>query len=662
MGEKIQKLLIANRGEIARRIMRTCRDLGIATVAVFSDADEGMPFVREADEAVRIGPAPSQESYLKIEGIIDAAKRTGAEAIHPGYGFLAENAAFAEACAEAGIIFVGPSPSAIRSMGSKREAKALVAAANVPVIPGYDGADQNPEILAKEAKKIDFPVLLKASAGGGGKGMRIVRTEDELPDAIAGARREAEGSFGDGALLVEKYIERPRHVEIQIIGDQKGALVHLFERECSVQRRYQKIIEEAPSPALNEELRAKMGQAAIAAGQAIAYYGAGTVEFILDANGDFFFLEVNTRLQVEHPVTECITGLDLVAIQIAVAQGESLGFAQEDLRLQGAAVEARLYAEDPDQGFLPGSGGVIDWHCESLEGVRYDAGVEAGSEVGIHYDPMLAKIIASGSDRGEAIRRLRSALRHLSVQGLVTNREFLVRVLEHPRFIAGDIDTHFVQDSMGEAPALSEAWLDRGLIAAALWAEAERREARPFLGASLAGYRNSRFALESVEFALAEEEYGLRYVALGDERYRFVIGERELVVRRGARSGRSIDIEVDGIRSSVRVVWEADQVAVQHDGIARTFTIVPRFPDASGEDVGGGCTAPMPGKIVEVRVEAGNRVEAGDTLVIMEAMKMEHSVVAPHEGLVTEVRVSAGDQVDADAVLVIMEDEEAAAD
>ena len=395
----IQKILIANRGEIARRIMRTCRKMGIATVAVYSEADADMPFVAEADEAILLGPAPSTESYLRIDRVLEAAALTGSDAIHPGYGFLAENAAFAEACGDAGVIFIGPTPDAIRSMGSKREAKALVEKAGVPVIPGYDGSKQDPKVLAKEAVKVGFPVLLKASAGGGGKGMKLVREEAGLPDAIASAAREGQSSFGDGTLLVEKYIDDPRHVEIQILGDSHGNLIHLNERECSIQRRHEKIVEETPSPALDAALRTEMGEAAILCCKTIGYQNAGTVEFILAPDRNFYFLEVNTRLQVEHPVTEFVTGLDLVEEQILVAQGEALRLSQEAVRFEGAAIEVRLYAEDPAAGFLPQSGKIVDWDLPPAEGLRVDSGVEAGSEVSIHYDPMLAKIITSGESR-----------------------------------------------------------------------------------------------------------------------------------------------------------------------------------------------------------------------------------------------------------------------
>jgi acetyl-CoA carboxylase biotin carboxylase subunit len=653
----IHKLLVANRGEIARRIFRTCRALGVETVAVFSDADAAMPFVREADEAVRIGPAPSAESYLKTEAILDAAKRTGADAIHPGYGFLSENAAFARAVAEAGLIFVGPTPEAIESMGSKKEAKALVAAAGVPVVPGYDGADQDPKVLAAKAVEIGFPVLLKASAGGGGKGMKRVDREEELEDAIASAKREGVSAFGDGTLLVEKYVEKPRHVEIQIFGDAEGNVIHLFERECSIQRRHQKILEEAPSPALDEGLRKQMGEAAIKAGAAIGYRNAGTVEFILGQDGSFYFLEVNTRLQVEHPVTEAITGLDLVALQLRVAEGKPLGVDVDALEPRGAAIEARIYAEDPAGDFLPQSGPVLDWHLPPMEGVRVDGGVETGNEVGIHYDPMMAKVIAEGADRSEALRRLRRALRALSVQGLTTNRRFLLQVIEHPAFVAGELHTHFIDEHLSEAldAALESRAIIHALVAATLHGHEERRD-RAIVPGVPSGFRNNPHTPQRLSFRVGDDEHTVSY------RHRFrtpgrfdvTIGEsthEAVVLQQGERS---IRFELDGHRMEARVVPTAERVFVQIDGVAVPLGVVPRFPDLSAEVPAGACIAPMPGKVVEVRVAEGDTVTEGQVLLVMEAMKMEHQVVAPEAGTVTALHAEAGEQVEADAVLAIV--------
>jgi acetyl-CoA carboxylase biotin carboxylase subunit len=654
----IRKILVANRGEIARRIMRTCRKMGVSTVAVFSDADAQMPFVAEADEAIRIGPAPSIESYLRIDKILGAAALTNSDAIHPGYGFLAENASFAEACREAGVIFIGPTADAIRAMGLKREAKALVSKAGVPVIPGYSGANQDPEVLAEKALEIGFPVLLKASAGGGGKGMKLVRERGGLRDAIASAAREGESSFGDGTLLVEKYIDNPRHVEIQILGDSHGNLIHLNERECSIQRRHQKIIEEAPSPALDAALRNEMGEAAVRCGKAIGYQNAGTVEFILAPDRTFYFLEVNTRLQVEHPVTECLTGLDLVEEQIRVAQGEPLRTSQEAVRLDGAAIEVRLYAEDPAAGFLPQSGLVVDWHLPEAVGLRVDSGVETGSEVGIHYDPMLAKIITSGESRPLALQRMRRALRSLSAQGLTTNRDFLLRVLNHPAFIAGQIDTHFIDRHMGDdlvAP-VPQADEDRAAMVAALAEQQQRNIDRALLPHVPSGWRNNYHTPQWAEYVAGDREIRVEYRHFGDDRFRVWLGEGERDVRVLGSDARSLVFE-DGVhRQTARVTFAGDRVYVHTMDYSVGLTRKPRFADLSAAIPQGGCIAPMPGKVIELRVTEGDTVRAGQLLLIMEAMKMEHTVTAPHHGTVTHVSVSAGDQVEADALLVVVEE------
>ena len=665
MTQPIHKVLIANRGEIARRIMRTCRAMGVETVAVYSDADAAMPFVREADEAVRLGPAPSRESYLVVERILEAAERTGADAIHPGYGFLAENADFAQAVADAGRVFIGPTPDAIRAMGSKKEAKALVAKAGVPVVPGYDGADQDPAVLAAKAKEIGFPVLLKASAGGGGKGMKRVDEAGQLEAAIESAKREAMSSFGDDVLLVEKYVERPRHVEIQIFGDAHGNVVHLFERECSIQRRHQKVLEESPSPALDEALRAKMGEAAVEAGKAIGYRNAGTVEFILGQDGSFYFLEVNTRLQVEHPVTEGVTGLDLVREQLRVAEGHPLSFTQGSLEMRGAALEARVYAEDPAGGFLPQSGPVIDWHLPELEGVRVDAGVESGSEVGIHYDPMLAKIITVGADRVEATRRMRRALRALSVQGLTTNRAFLLKVLEHPAYLEGAIHTHFIEEH-AEAleTGLSPQAIAHAAVAATLAEHERRRTGEPHLPHVPTGFRNNPRSWEWVEYQHADASGGdtalLRLEYRHDGRrpghFTMRVGHAEHAVELLAWDAPTLRLAVDGLRFDARVITAGAKHFVHARGESVALEERPRFPDRSLEVPAGGCIAPMPGAVVKVNVAEGDAVEAGQVLMVMEAMKMEHAVTAPHAGKVAELHVGEGDQVDADALLAVVEE------
>ena len=662
----IGKVLVANRGEIALRVMRTCRDMGIASVAVFSDADAGAAFVRAADEAVRIGPAASRESYLAIDRIVEAARRSGADAVHPGYGFLAENAEFAEACAAAGLTFIGPTAEVIRLLGSKRESKRVVAEAGVPVIPGYSGADQETATLRAMAREIGFPVLIKASAGGGGKGMRVVRAAGDLDEAIESARREALSSFADGTLLVERYLDRPRHVEFQILGDAHGNLVHLFERECSIQRRHQKIVEESPSPAVDAELRARMGAAAVTVGRAVGYRNAGTVELILGADRSFYFLEVNTRLQVEHPVTEMVTGVDLVREQIRIAEGAPLSFTQEELAQRGHAIEVRLYAEDPDAGFLPTTGRLLDW--QSPAGLRVDTGVEAGQEIGIHYDPMLAKVIAHAATRTEAARALAGGLRTLWAPGLVTNRDYLVRVLEHPAFLAGDLDTHFVDHHAAElaAPALPAEELAAAAIAAALYAAERRRTERTVLPALEPGYRNNRFSDERVVFEMGPptlpssrergegEELTVRYRNLGGRRYQVHAGPVTGEVRVADVDAGGIALEIDARRRQFRVACDGPRLFVQSPAAALTLVEQARFPERRADAVAGALAAPMPGKVVKVLVAIGQVVRAGDTLLVLEAMKMEHTVRAPEAGVVEHLAVAEGDQVVAAALLVVV--------
>jgi len=658
------KILIANRGEIARRVMRSAREMGIASAAIYSDADARAPHVAEADEAVRVGPAPSAESYLAIERILEAARAVRADAIHPGYGFLAENARFAERCAQAGLAFIGPPAQAIRKMGNKAEAKAILAAAGVPVIPGVSGEGKSDAQLAAAAREIGYPILVKAAAGGGGKGMRVVTDEKDLADALAAARREASAAFGDDALLLERYFDAPRHVEIQIFGDARGQLVHCFERECSIQRRFQKIVEEAPSPAVGDHLRHEMGAAAVAAGKAIGYVGAGTVEFLLDAKGDFYFLEVNTRLQVEHPVTEAVTGLDLVRWQIQLAQGEPLPLAQDELTLEGHAIEARLYAEDPARDFLPATGRIALWAPPALPGVRVDSGVAAGSEIGIHYDPLLAKIIASGESRGEATRRLIGALRALGVGGVTTNRDFLIAVLEHPAFAAGELDTHFVDRHLPPAKrtAARDPEAERlHAIAAALAAHERRRGTGPLPPGIPSGWRNNRWRAQEVAYRLGVdpelESIELHYVATGPGCFEVELaGERSQVAIVECAEGL-LDLEVDGVRRRLRVAVDGDRSFVHGPLGSSELSEIPRFPPTGAAELVGGCLAPMPGVVREVRVAPGDRVEEGSVLLVLEAMKMEHRLVAYAAGVVVELRVEVGQMVDPDAVLVVLEAE-----
>ena len=656
---RIHKVLVANRGEIARRILRTLRRMGIASVAVYSDADARAPHPAEADEAVRIGPAPSLESYLDIDRVLAAAAAVGADAVHPGYGFLAENADFAARCAAAKLIFIGPPVDAIRTMGSKIAARAIMAEAGVPVVPGTSGEGLDDKALLAASRTIGMPVLIKASAGGGGKGMRLVRNSAQLPDGLAAARREALRAFGDDTLLLERYFDAPRHVEIQIFGDAHGGMVHMFERECSIQRRFQKIIEEAPSPAVDAVLRARMGAAAVSAGRAIGYTGAGTVEFLLDREGRFYFLEVNTRLQVEHPVTEAVSGLDLVELQLRIAAGEPLPFAQDDLRMEGHAIEARLYAEDPSADFLPATGRIALWQPAALDGVRYDSGIEAGTEVGVHYDPLLAKIIAHGRSRSEACDRLATALRHLAVSGVTTNRDFLLTVLAHPAFAAGEIDTHFIDRHLPTAQRerQRDQATDRmhAIVAAIDGQQRRRRRGGPLPASIPSGWRNNRWRPQDVTFRVGGEDIEVRYVAGADGRFEVEAGGQASQVALIEAAEDAIAVEVDGVRRRFAVAVDDQRIFLHGPLGAAELSEVPRFAPHWSDETVGGCLAPMPGIVRQVLVSVGDRVEKGATMVILEAMKMEHPLVANTSGTVQEVRVEVGQMVDPDFVMVVIE-------
>ncbi|HET9625512.1 MAG TPA: biotin carboxylase N-terminal domain-containing protein [Kofleriaceae bacterium] len=659
----IDKVLVANRGEIALRVMRTCRAMGIATVAVYSDADADAPFVRFADEAVRIGPPPARESYLVINAVLDAARITGADAVHPGYGFLSENARFAAAVDDAGLAFIGPPAHVIEQLGSKQAAKRIAAAAGVPTVPGYNGDDQATATFVRAAGEIGFPVLVKASAGGGGKGMRVVRAAGELAEAIDRARGEAASAFGDETLLLEKYVERPRHIEIQILGDRHGNVVHLWERECSIQRRHQKVIEEAPSPALDAARRAEMGRAAVELGRAVGYVGAGTVEFIVDPGGAFYFLEVNTRLQVEHPVTELTTGLDLVREQIRIARGEPLGFGEPPAQ-RGWAIEVRLCAEDAERDYLPTTGSLlavdVATHRSEMAGttLRADLGVTAGSEVGIHYDSMLGKIIAHAASRGEAAQVLRRALHEAWLPGLVTNREHLVKLLGHPAFLAGELDTHFLERHAGElaarAPGLDQVRV--AAIAATLHGIAARRRADAL---AAPGWRNVRFADQAVAYKLGDADVLLAYRPDGAGVVITIGGKPTRIARFGVDGDRLWFVEHAGHRRSARVTRApgSHRVWVLSEGLLFGFAEPPRFAEPGAGAVAGGLTAPMPGKVVKVLVAEGDRVDAHAALVVLEAMKMEHTVRAPAAGVVRAVHVAVGDQVETDRVLAIVTDD-----
>ncbi|MFI1934901.1 acetyl-CoA carboxylase biotin carboxylase subunit [Streptomyces sp. NPDC020330] len=635
-------VLVANRGEIAVRVIRTLREQGVRSVAVFSDADADARHVREADTAVRIGPPPAAESYLNVAALLDAARRTGAQAVHPGYGFLAENAEFAQACADAGLVFIGPPASAISLMGDKIRAKETVAAYGVPVVPGSSGSGLTDAQLEEAAKEIGMPVLLKPSAGGGGKGMRLVRDAAVLAEEIAAARREARASFGDDTLLVERWIDRPRHIEIQVLADAHGNVIHLGERECSLQRRHQKIIEEAPSVLLDEETRAAMGEAAVQAARSCGYAGAGTVEFIVpgDDPASYYFMEMNTRLQVEHPVTELITGLDLVEWQLRVASGERLPYAQEDITLTGWAIEARVCAEDPARGFLPSGGTVLALREPQGGGVRTDSGLSEGVPVGSLYDPMLSKVIAYGPDRASALRKLRAALADTVILGVPTNAGFLRRLLAHPDVVSGDLDTGLVER---EAEGLVPDGVPDEVYAAAAAVRREALEPRPDAG----GWTDP-FSVPN-----GWRTGGVPAPLLFPLR----VAGAEPVTRSAPASATvtpdRVTVELDGTvgrfhRSGEWLGRDGDTWHVQdHDPVEASLS-------GAGRSGAGTLAAPMPGTVTVVKVAVGDEVEAGQSLLVVEAMKMEHVISAPHAGTVTELDVTAGATVAMDQILAVV--------
>ncbi|MCV7229982.1 biotin carboxylase N-terminal domain-containing protein [Mycolicibacterium komossense] len=655
----IRKLLIANRGEIASRIIRTAREMDIATVALYSDADLDAPYVTQADEAVALpGTAPA-DTYLRIDLVLAAAARTGADAVHPGYGFLSENAAFAQACADAGIIFVGPSPAAITAMGSKIAAKDMMRAAGVPVLPGVtvdSDADEDPEALRAAATEIGFPILVKAAFGGGGRGMRIVGDEGQLVDAVSSARREAASAFGDGTVFLEKFVESPRHVEVQIFGDRYGTLVHLGERECSIQRRYQKIIEEAPSPVVDDALRDELGRAAVAAGKALAYEGAGTVEFVMAADGSFYFLEVNTRLQVEHPVTELVTGIDLVRAQLLVAAGEPLPPEMLHTSPVGHAVEVRLYAEDVAAGFIPVSGTLTTLEFPELPGIRVDAGFASGSVVSTFYDPMLAKVIGYGATRDEACSRVARALRETMVHGVITNRDLLIGILREPEFRSGAIDTGYLQRH--EPAQLMIASPDPTAVhalVAALSAQADRRSATTILPGLPSGFRTLVAQPQLVAFTAGDTGVEVRYRFERGAWTVSVDGWQPTVRLLSASTGH-VDAEIDGVRRRYQVKRSGALYYVDSALGSTALHEVERFPDPSAVQEAGSLLAPMPGSVVRIEVIEGDRVMAGTAVIVLEAMKMEHTVRAPADGVVATIAVATGDQVDSGQVLAIVSD------
>ena len=660
------KILIANRGEIACRVIKTARQLGIKTVAVYSDADRTARHVAMADEAVHIGPSAARESYLLGDRIIEVAKRTGAEAIHPGYGFLSENAGFAEACAKAGVVFIGPPPAAIRAMGSKSEAKKIMEKARVPLVPGYHGDDQSPDLLAAESARIGFPVLIKAAAGGGGKGMRVVESAEKFADALAGAKREAKASFADDHVLVEKYLTRPRHIEIQVFADGHGQCLYLFERDCSIQRRHQKVIEEAPGPHMDPARRKAMGEAAVAAAKAIGYVGAGTVEFIADQDGTFFFMEMNTRLQVEHPVTEAITGQDLVEWQLVVAAGGPMPLTQDQLTIDGHAVEVRLYAEDPARNFLPSTGTLLHLRLpEESAHVRVDTGVRQGDTVTPFYDPMIAKVIVHDRDRTSALRRMAALMGATEVVGVTTNAALLKALCAHPAFVGGEVDTGFIERHRDELFVKAGPADDRAIAVATL---ARIAEFQP------AGRADPW-----------DQKNGFRLLDTGHDEVRWKDGERDVVVIVRRRRDGTLGLELPGgsVEATVRRhddgalgialggdTFEARVVrrtlndgAIEYTSFAggesRRLLLVDPLDVTQYEAIASGDTAvrsPLPGKIIDLRVKAGDSVSKGQPLLVLEAMKMEHTLSAPADGKVKSVRYAVGEQVAEGAELIEFED------
>ncbi len=645
-------ILVANRGEIAVRVIRTARALGYRTVAVHSEADARAPHVALADRAVAVGPPPVAESYLDADAILAAAARAGAGAVHPGYGFLAENADFAQACVERGLVFIGPPPEAIRVMGNKRLAKGRVESAGVPSVPGYHGAEQSDAALAREAARIGYPLMVKAAAGGGGRGLRPVAAKRELKAALAAARSEALGAFGSDELILERRLADPRHVEIQVFADRHGNLVHLGERDCSVQRRHQKVVEEAPSPALTPELRARMGETAIAAARSVGYAGAGTVEFLLEPDGGFYFLEMNTRIQVEHPVTEMITGQDLVAWQIKVAAGERLPLAQDEIALSGHAIEARLYAEEPAAGFLPRSGRVAAWRPGAGAGVRVDHALAEGLDITPHYDPIVAKIIAHGATREEARRRLLRAIEDTVFLGVECNRAFLIDVLRHDAFVRGEATTGFVERHFPpEALAASEPDAATAALAAALLYE-RSAGAGP-------GWRSASPAAVPMDIRAGDDSFRVVVTPGRERRYAVLVEDAaepvELVILDD--SGGRLSFIGDGLRQRAAFAFAGEALHLDLGGRTARFAEAAPAGAAAGPEADGRLLAPMSGRVVAVRAADGAAVRKGDIVVVLEAMKMEHEVRAPADGTVKGVAVAAGDQVDARQLLAVVEPE-----
>jgi 3-methylcrotonyl-CoA carboxylase alpha subunit len=662
-----RKILIANRGEIACRVITAARDMGLRTVAVYSDADLGARHVEMADEARRIGPAEARASYLNVEAILAAARDTGAEAVHPGYGFLSENEDFAAACAKAGIVFIGPTPEAIAAMGDKSAAKRLMEKAGVPLVPGYHGENQDPAFLQKEADRIGYPVLIKASAGGGGKGMKVAADAPGFAAALASAKREAKSAFGDDRVLVEKYLDRPRHIEVQVFGDTHGNVVYLFERDCSVQRRHQKVLEEAPAPSLSPGRRKAMGEAAVAAAKSIRYTGAGTVEFIASQDGTFYFMEMNTRLQVEHPVTEMITGLDLVKMQLAVAAGEALQVKQKDLEFRGHAIEARIYAENPAKGFLPSTGTLRHLRAPrgsefSISGgpVRVDSGVREGDSITPHYDPMIAKLVVWGEDRAIALGRMRAALAEYEIVGVSTNVSFLARTVAGKAFSAADLDTGLIERYRAELFPADAGASDEDLAAAAL-AELRSEQAQSAAAARTSadphspwnvvdGWRLNLGSHHELVFADSERDHPVE-IHFTDSGLRFSREGRDFPLS-GTEKDGALQVTLGDASFRVRAVRDGAHWHLFRDGTHRVLALQSAQTAPEPDAAIGSLAATMPGKVLQVLVQAGAQVAKGTPLVILEAMKMEHTIAAPHDGKVAEIHFKAGDQVNEGAELL----------
>jgi len=654
--KNIDTILIANRGEIASRVIRTCRKMGIKSIAVFSEADRDALFVEQADMAVFIGESTPAASYLDQDKIISTAKKTGADAIHPGYGFLSENVTFAKRCAKEGLIFIGPNPKAIDAMGSKSKAKTLMTKHKVPVVPGYQGKDQSVARLTKEAVKMGFPVLLKATAGGGGKGMRIVHEAEGVEKAIEAAKRESLSAFGDDELIVEKYIASGRHIEFQIFGDQHGNAIHVLERECSIQRRYQKVLEESPSPVMSQKLRTEMGKAAVNAAKALKYDNAGTVEFIYDdTSGDFYFLEVNTRLQVEHPVTEEITGLDLVQMQIESAQGLPLSVTQKDIKGTGYALEARLYAEDASNDFLPVTGTIQRFEYPEVDGLRVETAIRSGSKISVFYDPMIAKIIVHDASRAAVMRKMKYVLKNLICQGMTTNQDFLLHTVENAEFQAGQYDTHFIKNKIDLASIATKDANDKALvgIAATLHGWQQRENGRTLLRSMPSGWRNNFYAPQFEEFVIDETDWKINYRSQNNQQFEFYICEETYSVGLISADDQHIRAEINGMQYTFQIAKNGNDYFVHNERIGNiSVSQKERFPAKEVAKVAGGYETPMPSQIIKVLVKEGQKVKSGEGLVILSSMKMENTIEAVEDGVVEEVYATEGGNVEAGFLLL----------